>query len=351
MHLLGIVLPVFLLIALGVGVRRWLGLDPRPFARLSLYILSPSLSLNAILTAELQASQVGGILAFALAWTAVMVALTMLVSRLLRLGRSGESSLLLSSAFCNTANYGLPVVLFALGQAGFDRAIIFVVYMAVSMATLGVYFAARTTAATGELAAAAGDGVVPTGPPYNGDAGPWPPDGRPVWRIALRRTLRMPLAYAALVGGLLRLVHVSLPEVVMRPLGLLAAATVPLLVIILGLQIGVTLEELGRRRAAARPGGRARSGAAGRGWGLRISLATLLRLVISPLIAYGLARLFALDPLTRTVLVLETGMPIAANINLLAIEFGAEPELTSMATVVTTGLSIVTITVLLAVLI
>lgn len=341
MHLLNIVLPVFTLILIGYVARRRLNLEPRQFARLSLYVLSPALMLNAVLKAELAATEVWGIVIFGLGWTTAMVLITLVSGRLARLRPSARSALVLSSSFANSANFGLPVVTYAFGQAGFERAAVFVIYSSISMASLAVFFAAQSQAqrrreeeAAAESAVAAA-GVAAQGgkrPEAGEPAGTTParrpgsPPGRPVWVEALIASTRMPMIYGVMLGGLLRWLNLPVPTFLMRSLEMLTQVTLPLLLMILGMQLAVI-----QLRGAA----------------VRIGLASFLRLVVSPLVAYGLVTLLGLDPLTGRVLVVEAAMPAAVNTMLVSMEFGADPEVVSSTALVTTGLSLITLTLVL----
>jgi len=75
-----------------------------------------------------------------------------------------------------------------------------------------------------------------------------------------------------------------------------------------------------------------------------------LRLGVSPLLAYGLARALALDDLALRVVVLEASMPTAVNMVLYSLEFNARPRFVAGVVVVTTLMSLVTLTLLLSVL-
>jgi len=76
----------------------------------------------------------------------------------------------------------------------------------------------------------------------------------------------------------------------------------------------------------------------------------VLRLLISPLLAFGLARLLGLSDLSMRVVVLEASMPTAVNMVLYSLEFDARPGFVAGVVVVTTVLSLATLALLLTVL-
>jgi predicted permease len=288
--LLNTVLPVFILAGLGWMARRLLKIEVKDPARLTMYVLTPGLIMNAILTSRMGGSEVGKILGFCLLLCGAMILITLLLSHLLGWSQVESSAAVLSTAFMNAANYGLPVVLLAFGQEGFNRAAVYVVPSSLLMYSVAVFFAAR---------------------------------GRLDWRGAVAAIFKLPLVWASALALAVRLLGIPVPDPVLKPIGMLANAAFVVAILLLGMQVAqIRL----------------------RGAGLKISIATVLRLVISPLVAMALVAWLRPDPLTGKVLVLEAAMPASVNTMLFAVEFGAEPDQVSGVTLVTTLLSMVTIT-------
>jgi predicted permease len=288
--LLNVVLPVFLIAGIGFIGRRALKLDPQPIARLALYILVPALLFQTLLTTQIQGEEIAQIGAFAIILTVVLVILGGVSARLAGASRPEAAGLTMAITFINAANYGAPVNLFAFGQEGFDRALVFVVFENILTYTVGVFVAAR---------------------------------GRMPWGRAMGSVARMPVLWAALAAIALRVTGLELPLPVQRATQVLSGAAIPVVILLLGLQIaGMRLRRLGARVF----------GAVG------------ARLLVSPLIGLGLVALLAPAPLTAKVLVLEAAMPTAVNATLIASEFDAEPELVSSAALLGTALSLLTVT-------
>lgn len=288
--LLGTVLPVFLLAGLGYVARTVLKADVKDPAKIAVYLMTPGLIMNSILTSQLGTGEVGKIVGYLLLLTLAMIGITLGLGRLLGWSVTERNGAVLSTAFMNAANYGLPVVLLAFGQAGFDRAAIFVVVESILMYSVAVFFAAR---------------------------------GRMDWRSAVVSVFRLPLIWAAVAALLIRLVGIELPVFIMKPIGMLASGAIVLVVLLLGMQV-----------ASIRLSGAL----------FKIGMATLLRLVVSPLVGMGLVWWLKPDPLTAQVLILESAMPAAVNTTLLAVQFDAEPDQVSGVTLVSTLLSLATVT-------
>jgi predicted permease len=147
---------------------------------------------------------------------------------------------------------------------------------------------------------------------------------------------RLPLIYAAIAALVLRLLGIHMDEsdgavawALYRGVRLLADATLPFLLLILGMQL--TKREPIR---AWRP----------------LGTVTALRLVGSIPLAYAAGLLLGLHDLPLAVGVVQAAMPTAVNMTILALEFDAWPQFVSNGVVLTTLGSLVTLTLLLVVL-
>lgn len=300
---IAVLLPICVVVACGYGLRRAFPLDLRSLNRVSLYVLSPALIFVTLARAQVSGAEALAIAAASALFCLAIGALTLVCAAPLRLDRGGLAALLLCTMFMNAGNYGLPTSRFAFGEEGFQRALLFFIPQTILAQVLAIPIARAN------------------------DADLWG---------AVRQVLRMPQVYAALAGLLVRVsgLHLAEPRAdalgaLFRGFALLADATLPLLLLILGMQLaqGITIEQ---RRLTA--------------------LAAILRLLASPLLAYGIALLIGLNDLSLRVVVLEASMPTAVNMVLYSLEFDARPRFVAGVVVVTTLFSLVTLTVLLGIL-
>jgi hypothetical protein len=79
-------------------------------------------------------------------------------------------------------------------------------------------------------------------------------------------------------------------------------------------------------------------------------LTSSMRLLIAPAIAYGLSLVFKMNTAAQQAVVLEAAMPVAVLTTILATEFETEPSFVTAAVLITTLLSPLTLTPLLALL-
>jgi predicted permease len=144
---------------------------------------------------------------------------------------------------------------------------------------------------------------------------------------ALRGIARVPTIYAVAAAGLVLASGVSVPVAVMRPVSLLGDATLPIMILVLGMQ-------LERASVAPRPG--------------VVAAAVGLSLVVAPMIALALAGFLGLSGPARQAGVLLASMPAAVVTTILALEFDVAPAFVTNVVFVSTVLSPFTLTPLIA---
>lgn len=299
-----VMVPILVIVGAGYLFRSLTDLDVRPMSRISLYLLSPALIFTSLVEAEIAGGETLRVTLFMLLLVAAMAALSLLSGLVFGFSRQTNTAMMLCTMFSNTGNYGLPLAYFAFGQRGFEGAVLFFVLQGVLVQTLGVYLAGA---------------------------------GQEGWRSGLVRLMLMPQIYA--VGAALLLRQIG-PEMVTssesvlndiyQGIALMGEATIPVLLVILGVQLAESRIESAD--------------------GLQISVATIIKLFIAVPISYGLARLVGLDELSTKLAVVLGSMPTAVNVTILAVEFDLRPKMVSGVVSVSTALSLVTLTVLLGVL-
>ena len=289
--LLPAVLPVGLIILIGFVVGRTLPLQRSTLSQLALYVLSPALVIDSLYRTELSLTSSGKLLlGFALISIAIYC-LVGLINRLLKLPFPLSRGITAVVMFPNNGNIGLPVVTFALGAAGLDRAIIYMLGSSVLMFCFGP-------------AMIRGNGIIQ----------------------GLKLTLRLPLLWAILLGVSLRLLSIAIPWQLDQGIQQLGAAAIPIALILLGIQLSET---------TFRPG-------------IKEIILAIARLLIAPAIAYGIGRGLQLETLSLQVLVLQSAMPTAVNSFVIVSEFGGDKDLVARAIVTSTLMSFITLPIILS---
>ena len=288
---LTVILPVFLVAAAGASLQRWLNLSIGALSPITVYLLSPALVFRFLLDAELPAGTSGKVVAASLLTTLLMLAFGLGVSLLLRQTRQLRSGFLLATGFPNAGNMGLPTTLLAYGEPGLAVAIVMFITQGAISWPVGIFIAARSRAR----------GLAP-----------------------LIAALKMPTIYALLAAIFVRVSGWELPTAIEVPVGLLADAALPLMLLILGFQLAGGIEMARWRSLLA---------------------ALSIRLVAAAPIAYAVTWLLGIGGVAQQVLVTVSAMPAAVFTTLLATQFDAEPRYVSSAVVTGTLASLASLTI------
>jgi malate permease and related proteins len=280
--LANVVFPVILVVAVGALIGTYQKIDAGSLSRLSLYALVPCLAFDTLLTTTVQPLEFLGIASSYLLAVLCLGVLAWLIS--IRMSAS-KRSFVISVILGNNGNFGLPMAFFALGQNGLELSLM--VFLTSVLVTFIV----------GPAILSSGNGT------WNGLLG-----------IA-----KLPMVWCAIIGWTFNLLHLQLPEFLTKGVHLLAQATVPLLLISLGLQIAKAGLRLPKKAV----------------W-----FAVALRLIGGPLITYIVTGLLGITGLTREVLMLSSTMPTAINAFLLASELQGDAQMVSDTVIVTTLLSV-----------
>jgi len=299
--LFNVILPVVLVAGVAALAQRYLKLDLRTASRAAFYLFAPALVFDSLVNSTIGGAEFGLIAAAVIGVTLVLWGLGEVLGWLLRLKGPTLSAFLLSILLINAGNFGLPIILFAYGEEGLARGTAFFAVSSAISASLGVYLAVR--------------GCSPG-------------------TVAIRRLVSVPLVYAAILGLALNMAHFTMPEPLAKAIHLLGQASVPVMLVTLGIQLAQTGHD--RWRGIHLPA-------------LATAIAT--RLLIAPALALLAALLLGLSGLARNVVITQSAMPTAVMTTIIAAEFECDNRFVTVAVLATTIISVVTLTVLLNLLI
>jgi predicted permease len=232
-------------------------------------------------------------IAFAVSIILTMGILTYIIGRLLKFERTALTAIVITTMFANTGNYGLPLVTFAFGEKALPFAGIYFVVTTVLFYSLGVLIASL---------------------------------GHMNFKEALLGLFKVPTLYAVLLAILVNALDITLPTPLSRAVELAANGTIPLMLVLLGLQL--TNVEFSNN---LRP----------------LQLSVVLRLLIAPLGALLFAALFGLHGGARQGVVTQASMPSMVSNTVLATEYHLDAKLVTAVVFISTLLSPITLTLLL----
>ncbi|MCL6520349.1 MAG: AEC family transporter [Armatimonadetes bacterium] len=291
----GTVLSIFLLLSVGYGAKKVKLLRDQDADLLNtvvVYITLPAFIFDAIYSYRqpipLSIAKVP-IIGFAM--ILVVLGIAYVVGRAMGLDRPTLGGMIIASGFGNTGFLGYPLVQAAFREkaALVTAALYDELAMALPLYTLGALIAAGFA-------------------------------GRRVDREQLLRVFTLPSMLSIPIALIIR--PISLPNPLLEAVRYLAAGTVPLVMISLGLSL---------------------SGRSLRGLALPVAVTCVLKLVALPVITYYAARSGGLSGVMHQVTVVEAGMPSAIMTCVIASKFGANARFVAGVIFLTTLLSIASI--------
>ncbi|NDY70571.1 AEC family transporter [Desulfobacter hydrogenophilus] len=291
-----VVTPVFVLILTAYFFGNRLGIHSRSLSRTSYYLLVPAFVFNVLSQVKIDA-----VTAFRMM---VGIGLVYMITGLLGwilargMGRSKEIStaFLMTCIFGNVGNYGLALTKFCLGPDAMESATIY-------MLTANTFSFFCCVMAAGWL--------------KGGGTGAFKD------LIKTPGITIVPLALIFPVAG------IAPPIMVQRIAGLLGDAMIPVLLLALGLQ----LKEAGKLN-----------------FGIDVFLASLIRLIAGPAIAFAMIPLVGISGIEASAGILQAAMPSAVLTAIIAMENDVAPTFVTSVICVSTLLSLVTLTVVMSLL-
>ncbi len=284
--------PVFLVAMVGFVVGRRLQIEPKTLARLVFYIFSPALVFRSLATTGISLLELGQLIVVMGLIYVVMAAITYLIMRKQGSSKIDRAGVMLSAVSPNNGNLGLPVIDFAFGADVLARAVVVFVAMTILNNTVGVWIAST---------------------------------GRSNTREALLKILHVPAAYAVFAGLLVKGLNITLPLAVDRSVNILADASIPSMLILLGLQLA-RFEHIARFRLA--------------------SVGAALRLLVAPVIAALLVFALRLSPQASIAVMMQASMPVGVFTSIFASEFELDSQLSLSIILASTLASPVTLSVM-----
>jgi len=146
---------------------------------------------------------------------------------------------------------------------------------------------------------------------------------------SLKSLFKFPVLWAVLLGVLFNFFNVSIGEIADIAINYLAAATVPLIMISIGLSLQFKGIEKGIKST---------------------SLVTFFKLIISPILAFFILGFLGFSGLEHSVGFFESAMPCSMLTLTLAIENNLDFKLTANCIVITTVISLITVPILMGIL-
>jgi predicted permease len=289
------ILPLSIIISLGIILHRIFNLDIKTLSKLNFYLFSPAIMFELLYGTAISLELFGQVLLFFVLFMVLQYGVLEVVIRLRKYEGGKRAAMRNSVLFYNSANYGIPINQLAFSGNPYTLSIQIIIMMMQSLIpnTYGIYSVNA----------------------HKAD-----------WRVIRRVILSMPVIYVIPIAFLLRGFEVPLPGFVSISVGYLSSAFIGTALFTLGVQLGSMKGTLSRKLV------------------LDVGIASILRLLVGPLLAWGVVLLLHLEGMMAAALIVSSAVPTSLSSVLLAVEFDNEQDLASQTVLVTTAASIVTVT-------
>ena len=290
---LNVVTPVFILVVIGYFVGPRLKIDARSLSRTAYFVFIPAFVFNIISEAKIDSELALQMLSFILVAQIAVALLGFLVGKALRQSREITAAFVLIATFGNVGNFGLPLIVFRLGETARTYATVYFV------ATVFISF----VICVGVASWARSGGVT-----------------------AVFSVFKTPALIALIPALVFNITDVEVPIFLSRLSGLLGQAMIPVMLITLGVQMG----EIPKIKIS-----------------FNVFAASTVRLIGGPVLALLIVPYFGLEGLERSTGILQAAMPAAVLASIIALEYKLLPEFVTTTVLFSTLYSILTLTVIL----
>lgn len=286
--------PVMIVVGAGFLIGRKLAVDAGALARIAYWVLGPAFIYDILSSADLGAGLVLRLVGATVATMAVAGVIVGVAARLLGGSFPVASAAVLTTIYGNVGNFGLAIIVFTFGEGALPLAGIVLLPIHILGFVVGVIAAGAQRVS------------------------PW---------AAVGRALSAPMTLAVIPAMAVNVGDVELPLWLDRPIGLVSAALIPMMLITLGVQLA------GMKRPR---------------FDAALLVPTVGKLAVVPVVAAAVAAILGLEGTAAGVLVLQSAMPSAVFTSLVALEHDLVPDLVTTIVLGTTMTSVVSLPVVIA---
>jgi malate permease and related proteins len=289
--LTNVILPIFLIIAAGYILQKKFKLNIYTLSKLQFYLFMPSLLFIKIYYNTVNSKIVLSIIGVLILIFISNYLFTFLFSKLFKYDKKTCSTLLNTTVLFNSGNFCIPLIelLYKANPIASSVQAVILIFQSIMTNTVGVVNANL---------------------------------GKKNILKSILTIFKLPIIYAIGLAAFFRLIQAPVWTPVLDGLSIVANGIVPLALITLGAQLSQI------KISIKIP---------------KVYLASFIRLILSPFMAFIFVKLIGLEGVIAQVIVICYGAPSAINALLLAIEYDSDAELSSQVVFMTTLLSSVTV--------
>ena len=288
-------LPILVIITLAFFYDRIFKPDIKSISEVVLTVFAPIMVFDALVSHKVRLANLGKPILFMIVMMTCLILLSYLAGKIFKFNKDDRISIILATSMINVGNFGLPLILFTFGEKAVALSVIYFIIFLIPLNTLGIYISS---------------------------------DGENVLEI-LKGMMKMPLFHSIFIALLITNLSVSIPAFLEKSIHLTGNAAIPMLLFILGLQLSKIRFHSGYLIAAC--------------------IVIVIRLIISPVIAYFTLDFLSIQDLEKQVAIIQTSAPSAVLPLIYAIKFNRSPDLLAALILATTIVSGLTLTVLISI--
>ena len=286
-----IILPIFIVMAIGFILQKKFTMDISTLSKLNIYFVVPAFIFVKLYSTQFSASLFGNVLLFFILLVIILYAISTLFTKILGLDRGKKTTFTNSTMFFNSGNYGVPVNELAFKGDPFAMSIQVIVLTLQNIFTFSYGIFALQSVNTSK------------------------------WK-AMIGYFKMPVLYAMGAGLICNALNIQVPSVILVPANMIANAMIGLALLTLGAQV-------------ARIQFKAALSA--------VYSSLSIRLIISPIIALFIIWIFRVDGITAQALLIASAMPTSVNSAVIAEEYKSYPEFAAQVVLFSTIISAFTV--------
>ena len=292
---LNVVAPVFILVVIGYFVGPRLDVEASSLSRTAYFVFVPAFVFNIISEAKIDLELAFKMLGFIFTAQITIAFLGFLIGKALRQSKEITAAFVLIATFGNVGNFGIPLIVFRLGETAQTFATVYFVATVLFSFVICVGIASWT---------------------HNGGL------------AAVFSVFKTPALIALIPALFFNIYDIEVPIFLSRISELLGQAMIPVMLITLGVQMG----EISKIKI-----------------NFNVFAASSVRLIGGPLLALLLAPYFGLEGLELSTGILQSAMPAAVLVSIIALEYKLVPEFVTTTVLFSTLYSILTLTIILTI--
>ena len=289
-NLTNIILPIFIQIFLGYIIKKFINFNNATLASIQFYIIVPALLFVSMYNTNIDKDMAIKISLHSIIIFIILYILGIAISKIFKYNKSTTSAFTNSVCLYNSGNYCLPLVqLLYNNPVAISIQIIIMTVQSIITNTVGIYSISS---------------------------------GKKNIKQGIIEILKVPMIYCIIIALTLRYMNIQVWQPILSATTSLGNSMVPIALISLGAQLAET------KYSFKIP---------------KVYFSNLIRLIISPLIAYALVLILGLKGMTAEIAIISSAAPTAVNSVLLAIQYDSEPDFASQTVFFSTIFSSITV--------